>query len=152
MGYRRRPLFNQPTAESVQRSRRAVVWIIPLIVVQQGTIMFSSSGTTVDHVLRTLAWTAITAAVLWQLLGLPLRWLSERDQAILNDERSQFISGDSARWGIAAMAILGCGLMFAQIWVSLDAGVTIFGLVNGALFVAVARYTWLHRSEPDEDE
>jgi hypothetical protein len=36
--------------------------------------------------------------------------------------------------------------------VRLDAGVTIFGLVNGALFVAVARYTWLHRSEPDEDE
>ena len=152
MSYRQRPMFDQPTAESVQRSRRAIIWIIPLVVLQQGTIMFSSGGGTVDHVLRTSAWTAITVALLWQLLGLPLRWLSERDQAILNDERSRFISGDSARWGIAAMAILGCGLMLARIWLTVDAGLAIFGLVNGTLFVAVARYTWLHRAEPDEDE
>jgi hypothetical protein len=50
------------------------------------------------------------------------------------------------------MAILGCALMFAHIWVKFDAGFAVFGLVNAALFVAVARYTWLHRSEPDEDE
>jgi hypothetical protein len=151
MGYRPRPTFDQPTAETIQRSRRTLVWIIPLLIIQQGMVLFGH-GSAVDHIIRTLAWAAVTLAILWQLLGLPLRWLSERDQAILNDERSRFISGDAARWGIAATAMLGCSLMFARIWINLDAGLAIFGLVNGALLVAVARYSWLHRAEPDEDE
>jgi hypothetical protein len=153
MSYRPRPTFDQPTAESVQRSRRAFVWIIPLVVIQQGTVLFGNDGAgTLDHVLRTLAWTAVTIAILWQVLGLPVRWLSERDQAILNDERSQFISAEAAKWGIAATVVLGCALMFAQIWIRIDAGLAIYGVVNGALLAAVARYAWLHRGEPDEDE
>lgn len=152
MSYRPRPTFDQPTAESVQRSRRALVWIIPLVVIQQGTIIFGHGGGTYDQVLRTMGWTAVTIAILWHVLGLPLRWLPERDQAILNDERSQFISGEAARWGIAATAILGCTLMFARIWIRLDAGPAIYFLVNGALLAAVARYAWLNRAEPDEDD
>ena len=152
MSYRERSTFDQPTAESVQRSRRSLVWIIPLVVVQQGMIMFGAKGGIFDELIRTLAWTTVTIAILWQLLGLPLRWLSERDQAILNDERSRFISGDAARWGITAVGILGCSLMLARIWIKLDAGISIYGLVNGALLVALARYTWLNRAEPDEDE
>jgi len=35
---------------------------------------------------------------------------------------------------------------------SVDAGLSNYGMVNATLFVAVARYTWLHRAEPDEDE
>src|SRR3954468_19498371 len=105
MSYRPRPVFDQPTAESVQRSRRTLVWIVPLVLVQQGMIMFGhDGGTTADQVIRTVGWTAVTLSILWQILGWPLRWLSERDQAILNDERSRFISGESARWGIAAAA------------------------------------------------
>jgi hypothetical protein len=31
-------------------------------------------------------------------------------------------------------------------------GLAIYGLINGALIVAVGRYTWLNRAEPEEDE
>jgi hypothetical protein len=43
-------------------------------------------------------------------------------------------------------------MMIARIWVPIDAGLAIYGLVNGALIVAVGRYTWLNRGEPDEGE
>jgi hypothetical protein len=43
-------------------------------------------------------------------------------------------------------------MMIARLWIQLDAGAAIYGLVNGALIVAVCRYGWLNRAEPDEDE
>ena len=152
MSYQQRPDFDQPTAESVQRSRRTMIWVLPLVLVQQGTAIFRQGADTASQLLSTMAWVVVTLAILWLLLGLPLRWMSERDQAILNDELSRKISGDAARWRITALAIIGCGLMLARLWLPLDAGVAIYGLVNGALIVAIGRYAWLNRAEPGEDE
>ena len=152
MGYRPRPTFDQPTAESVQRTRRTFIWIIPLIMVQQGFLLFKPGAEMSDQLLGTVAWGSVTLVLLWWLLGLPFRWLSARDQAILNDERSRADSGDAARWGIVTVALLGFVLLFARFWIPLDAGVTIYGLVNAALIVTFGRLTWLNRAGPEEDE
>ena len=152
MSYRGRPNFDQPSAESIQRSRRATVWIIPLIFLQQGAAIFRHGAGPASQIMGTLAWGTVTLLLLWWLLGLPMRWLSERDQAILNDDWQREISGDAARWGIVALAIIGFGMMLARIREPLDAGLAIFGLVNGALVVTVLRYAWLNRAEPGEDE
>ena len=152
MGYRPRPDFDRPNAESVQRTRRMLPWLIPMIVVQEATVIFGHSSDRFSQILGTVAWTCVSLSLLWVFLGLPMRWLSERDQAILNDERSQIVRGDAACWGIAALILIGGAMMIARLWVQLDAGVAIYGLVNGALFIAVCRYGWLNRAEPDEDE
>ena len=98
MSYRPRPEFDQPTAESVQRTRRASIWIIPLVILQQSTLIFGRNGDTSSQLVGAICWTVLTIAELWWLLGLPFRWMSERDQAILNDEWSRSVSGDAARW------------------------------------------------------
>jgi len=152
MSYRPRPDFDQPTAENIQRSRRTSIWVIPIIIVQQGTILFRDNADLTGQLVGTLTWTTLTIALLWWLLGLPFLWMSARDRAIFNDEWSRSVSGDAARWGIATAALVGCALMIARIWVQLDAGVAIYALVNGALIVAAARYSWLDRGEPSEDE
>ena len=85
MSYRPRPTFDQPTAESVQRTRRASIWIIPAVILQQATLIFGRHGDQFSQLLGAICWTALTIAELWWLLGLPFRWLSERDQAILAD-------------------------------------------------------------------
>lgn len=152
MSYRPRPMFDRPTAESVQRTRRASIWIIPAVILQQTTLIFGRSGDEFSQLLGAICWTTLTIAELWWLLGLPFRWLSERDQAILNDEWSRSVSGDASRWGIATAALVGCAMMIARVWVKLDAAIAIFALVNSALIVAVGRYWWLDRDEPDEDD
>jgi hypothetical protein len=152
MSYRPRPDFDRPTAESVQRSRRATIWIIPAVILQQSTLIFGRHGDEFSQLVGAICWTALTIAELWWLLGLPFRWLSERDQAILNDEWSRSVSGDAARWGIATAALVGCAMMISRIWVPLDAGIAIYALVNSALIIAVVRYWWLDRDEPGEDE
>ena len=152
MSYSRRPRLYQPDAESIQRSRRTTMWLIPMVLVQQGSFIFRSDAGLFGQLVGTIAWGAVSTVLLWHLLGLPLRWLSDEDQAILNDEWHRSISGDAARWGIAALILIGFGMMVARIWYALDAGLAVYGLVNGALVVAVCRYAWLNRGEPDEDE
>lgn len=152
MSYRERPDFDRPTVESVQRSRRATIWFLPLVIVQQGFAIFRTGADIGSQVLAMVAWAAVSLTILWMLFGLPVRWLPERDQAILNDEWNRSVSGDACRWGIGALTVIGCGMMIARIWVPMDAGLAIYGLVNGALIVAVGRYAWLNRAEPDEDE
>ena len=152
MSYRERPSFDRPDAESVQRSRRMAAWFIPLIVLQQGSVIFGHDSDMSTRIFATIAWTCVSLSILWMFLGLPLRWLSERDRAIVNDERSRAVRGDAACWGIAALILIGCGMMVARLWVELNAGIAIYGLVNGALIVALCRYGWLNRAEPDEDE
>ena len=152
MGYRERSTFDKPTAESVQRTRRTFVWIIPLVMIQQGFLLFKPGAEMSDQILGTVAWASVTVSLLWWLLGLPFRWLSARDQAILNDERSRADSGDAARWGIVALVVCGLVLVFARFWVRLDAGLAIYCLVNAALVATFGRLTWLNRAEPDEDE
>jgi len=152
MSYRERPDFDRPTAESIERSRRSMGWVIPLVVVQQGFTIFRHGADLASQLLGIFAWATVSLTILWMLFGLPLRWLPERDQAILNDEWHKSVSGDAGRWGIAALTVIGCAMMIARIWVPIDAGLAIYGLVNGALIVAVGRYTWLNRGEPDEGE
>lgn len=151
MSYRSRATFDQPSAETVQRTRRSMVFIIPLAILQEGWVIFGADVDSFSKVLGTVAWAAVTLTLLWWLFGLPLRWLSERDQAILNDEWHRSISGDAAKWGIAALAVAGCGMLIARFWVALDSGVAIYTLVNSATLVAIFRYAWLNRGEPDED-
>jgi hypothetical protein len=152
MSYRQRPDFDQPTAESIQASRRTFVWLLPMIVLQQGAMIFRHEADVATQLFGTLAWASVSIAILWMILGLPVRWLSERDQAVLNDEHNRAITADALRWAIAAMTLIGCAMMIARIWVPLNAGIAIYGLVNGALVVAVVRYGWLNRAEPAEDE
>jgi hypothetical protein len=152
MSYSPRSRLLRPDAESIQRTRRTSMWLIPLVFVQQGAFIFRSDAGMFGQLAGTLAWGSVSIVLLWHLLGLPLRWVSDEDQIILNDEWHQSISGDAARWGIAALVLLGFGLMVARIWYALNAGWAVYGLVNGALTVAVGRYAWLNRGEPDEDE
>jgi Na+/melibiose symporter-like transporter len=152
MSYRPLPDFDRPNAESVQRSRRAATWFIPLIILQQGTVIFGHESDRSLQIVGTVAWICLSLSMLWIFLGLPMRWLSERDQAIVNDERSRTVRGDAACWGIAALLLIGSGMMVARLWVQLNAGIAIYGLANGALVVSLCRYGWLNRAEPDEDE
>ena len=152
MSYRSRPNFDQPNVESIQRSRRTTVWLIPLLIIQQGATIFRHDAGIASQLLGTLAWGSVSLLLVWWLLGLRLRWLSEEDQAILNDEWNQWISAEAARWGVVAMVMLGCAMMIARIWYPLNVGMAVYGLVNGALVIAVGRYAWLNRGEPDEDE
>lgn len=150
MSYRERRRFDAADAESVQRSRRMLAWLTPLLVLQQGFVIFGHDRS--SQVVGTIAWSCVSLSLLWIFLGLPMRWLSERDQAIVNDERSQMVRGDAAAWGIAALIIIGCGMMVARLWAELNAGIVIYALVNGALLVSMGRYAWLNRVEPEEDE
>lgn len=152
MVYRRRSDFDRPTVEGVERWRRTFAWILPLLFLQQGFTIFGHHSDGVGPLLGTIGWSIISLTILWMLLGLPMGGLSERDQAILDDEWNGFARGEAARWGIAALVLIGCSMMVARLWVSLDAGVAIYMLVNGSLFVAFARYSWLYRGEPDESE
>jgi hypothetical protein len=152
MSYRQRPNFDQPDAESIQRSRRAMVWVIPLVIVQQGLTIFRHGADVLSQLFATLAWASVSLLLMWWLLGLPMRWMSERDQAILNDEWHRTISGDSARWGMVALTVIGAAMMIARIWMPLDAGLAVYALVNGGLIASVFRYAWLNRAEPEEDE
>ena len=152
MSYSPRRRLYQPDAESVQRTRRTTMWLIPMLLVQQGAFIFRHGADIFGQLVGTVAWGMVSIMLLWHLLGWPLRWLSEEDQAILNDEWNRSISGDAARWGIAALVLFGCAIMIARIWYALDVGITVYCLVNGALTVTVGRYAWLNRGEPDEDE
>jgi type IV secretory pathway TrbD component len=152
MSYRPRPTFDKPTAETVQRSRPTMGLILPLIILQQSMVLFGHDSGRFEHILGVVAWGCVTFSLLWWLLGLPFRWLSKRDLAILNDERSRVVGGDAARWGIVTLAVCGFGMLIAQFWFPLDTGIAIFGLVNAALVVTFARLSWLNRAEPDEDE
>jgi hypothetical protein len=94
MSYRPRTDFDRPTAESVQRSRRASIWIFPAVILQQSTLIFGH-GDRSSQLVGAVCWMVLTISELWWLLGWPFRWLSERDQAILNDEWTRAISGNA---------------------------------------------------------
>lgn len=152
MAYRPPTSFDRPTAESVRRTRRAMAWVIPLLIVPQGTAIFRHSASVSEQALMTIAWACVILIILWWLLGLPLRWLPKEEQAKLNDEWDQAVRDDAARWGLAVMAIFGCAMLIGRFWIPFDGGVGVYSLVNGSLIVAIARSAWLNGSEPDEDE
>lgn len=152
MSYRKRLDFMDPGPEDIEKQRKALVWLIPLIIIQQGSGIFRNEASVMSQLVSTLAWGAVSIVLLWWLLGLPLRWMSDGERAILNDEWNQAVSADAARWAVGAFVLIGVGLMITRFFVPLDAGLAIFGLVNGAMLTAVARHAWLNRGEPDEDE
>ena len=55
MSYRPRPDFDRPTAESVQRSRRATIWIIPTVILQQSTLIFGRHGDELSQLVGAIA-------------------------------------------------------------------------------------------------
>ncbi len=152
MGYRQRPDFMTPSAEDLEHQRKVLWWLIPLMFVQQGVTIFRADADALMQVSALVIWAAISLVILALLLGLKFRWMSERDHRYLNDEWHREISGDAARWAFAAVVTLGIGLMVARLWLPLDMGKAVYGLVNAAVIVAVARHAWLNRSGPDEDE
>jgi len=151
MSYRERLNFDQPNAEQVQRHRRTMVWLVPLLFVQQGAMLIRPGVDTPAQILSTIAWATTSLSLLWPILGLPMRWLSDRDRQILDDDWHRYLSGEASRWGLATLVLLGCAVMVARFWYPLATAPTVFALVNGALLGAVARYVWLNRAEPDEE-
>ncbi|MEQ7873890.1 hypothetical protein ABDK56_07770 [Sphingomonas sp. ASV193] len=151
MSYRKLPRFDTPTAEDVQRSRRTLIWIMPLVIIQQGFAIFGASDP-FSGTVSMLAWAAVSLTILSMLIGMRYRWLSDRDNALLNDEWHRETSADAMRWGVIALVVIGIGLAGLHRWRPLDAGVAVYALVNSVLLIASVRYAWLNRREPDEDE
>ena len=151
MSYREQLNFDRPSAEDVQRLRRNIAWLAPLFIVQDSVVLFRPGADLFTQILWTVAWASSSLLILWPILGLPMRWLSERDREILDDDWHRYLSGEASRWGLATVVLLGCAVMLVRFWYPLDAGATVFGLVDGALLVAVGRYAWLNRADPDEE-
>lgn len=151
MSYGKRPDFDQPTAEDIQRIRRTVMWLVPIFLLQAGTTLMRG-GALAFQIFNTLSWSVLTIAILWVLVGWPLRWMAQRDQDLLNDDWARATRDAATRWGLIAVVVIGCGLMFAQIWVAVGTRLAINLLVGGGLSVAGLRYAWLNRGGPDEDE
>jgi hypothetical protein len=152
MSYIERPKFDQPTAEDVQRSQRTMMWILPGILLQQGLTLMRGHGGVASRLLSTLSWTVVTISVLWLLVGWPLRWLSQRDQDLLNDDWNRAVRDAATRWGLIAVVLIGCALMLAQVWVDVGTTLAISLIVGGGLSVAGLRHAWLNRGEAGHDE
>lgn len=151
MSYVNRPDFDQPTAEDIQRIRRTQMWLVPIVMLQVGTNLMRGGGVAFQ-LLNTLSWSVLTIAILWVLVGWPLRWMSQRDQQILDDDWARATRDAATRWGLIAVVLIGCALMMAQIWVGIGTRLAINLLVGGGLSVAGLRFAWLNRGGPDEDE
>ena len=152
MSYRDKAHFDQPTAEDAERSRRMMLWLAPVLMFQQASRLFEVEASRVKEILHVGAWSVLTIAILWVLAGWPVRWLSERDRLILNDEGQRAMRADSMQWGLVASVLGGCALMIATIWIEFDTKVAINALVTGGVVTAAVRFAWLNREEPEEDE
>lgn len=151
MSYRKRLDLGEPDAEQVEQSRRITMWLLPILVLQQAWLIFRDDGSAFAHYLGIAAWAAVILVEVAMLGGWKFRWLSERDNAILNDEWHRTLSGEASRWGIAAVAVLGIGLLATDRWITLDPAITVFVLVNAAMAVAALRYAWLNRGSAVDD-
>ncbi|GAA4023768.1 hypothetical protein GCM10022280_25680 [Sphingomonas swuensis] len=153
MGYRARPDYLTPSAEDIEQQRKSLIWLIPLVVIQQGSGIFAADAGLARQLMSTLAWASVTIVMLVVVLGAPLHWMNDRDRAVLSDEWHQAVASDSARWALAALVISGIALMIVRFMVPIDMGKAVYGLVNAAMVTAVVRQAWLNRkSGLDEDE
>ena len=152
MGYFRRPHFDQPTAESAERSRRAILWLMPALMLQQASRLLEEDASAGSGIVHVALWVVATITILWILAGWPLRWLSERDRLILNDEGQRAMRADAMRWGLVAAVLTGCALMIAEIWVPIGSRTAINLLVSGGIVTAAFRFAWLNREELGEDD
>ena len=152
MGYRERLDLGEYDAQTIAQARRTQVWLLPILVFQQASLIFRESGSPLTHYLGIACWALVVLVEIAILSGWKFRWISARDHAVLNDEWHQAVSGDSCRWGLAATAVTGIGLVAADRWIELPFAQTIFVLVNAAMLVAGLRYAWLNRGSADDDE
>ncbi|WP_426266421.1 hypothetical protein [Sphingomonas sp. LHG3443-2] len=153
MGYRQRPDYLAPSVEDLEQQRKSMLWLIPMVIIQQGTSMFGADTDIAGQVMSTLAWASVTLLILLSILGVPLPWMSERDKAIIGDEWHQLLAGDCARWAFAALTVSGIALLLLRFGLPLDMGKAVFGVVNAAMITAVLRQAWLnHMAGSDEDE
>ncbi len=152
MGYRSKPNFDEYDVEDVERSRRTQIWLLPILVFQQATLIFRDDASPFSYYLGIAAWASVVLVEMWILSGRNFRWASERDNAILNDEWHMALSGDACRWGLAATTVTGIILVAADRWIDLPFAQTIFVLVNAGMLVAGLRYAWLNRGSADDDE
>jgi hypothetical protein len=152
MSYVKRPQFDQPSVEDIQRTRRSMVWMLPAFLVQQASFMIGGQLSVAEQVLHLTAWCALTVSILWFLAGWRLRWMSEEDNRLLDDEWNRAARGEANCWGMIALVAVGCGLLIATIWTEINIRLAIDLLVGMPLAVAVARFGWLNRGEPDEDD
>jgi hypothetical protein len=152
MGYRKKAEFDQPTAEDFEDTRRNWIWIFPLLALQQATLIFREDGRSFTAYLGIAVFSMVVLTLIAILSGWGARWMSKRDNAILNDEWHRAVSGDASRWGLAATSLMGVGFVIADRWVALDAGETAWVMVNAGMLTAGLRYAWLNRGDPDDDE
>lgn len=152
MSYARKPDFDQPSAEDVERARRSQMWLLPILVFQQAGLIFRDDASVYGAYLGIAAWASMVLVEIAILGGWNFQWLNDRDNAIVNDEWHMALSGDACRWGLAATAVTGIGLVVADRWVDLPFAQTIFVLVNAGMLVAGLRYAWLNRGSADDDE
>ncbi|WP_324809301.1 hypothetical protein SH584_05855 [Sphingomonas sp. LY29] len=151
MAYRSKATFDQPSAEDIEQMRGMNAWFLPLLFFQQASLIFREGGSPFTAYLGIVAWAFLILVEFVYLSAWKVRWLGERENAILNDEWHRAISGEASRWGLAAVATLGVGMIVADRWITFDGPKLIFILVNGGMLTAGLRYAWLNRGVADDD-
>ena len=153
MAYRRRYDFTQPSADELMEHRRKMLWFLPLYFLQPGFFIFQADMSFERAVLATVLWGAMLVALTWMVIGLPMRWMSERDRAKMDDEWNRYATGDACKWGMAALVVMTIGASFLHLWHPIDTAQTLYSVTNGAIFAALCRLAWLSReSAESEDE
>ncbi len=152
MSYAKRPDFDEPTVEDVQRTRRSMIWMLPALLLQQATFMVGEEMSVPRQILHVTTWSILTLSILWFLAGWRLRWMSDHANLLLDDEWNRSVRGEANGWGMIALVAIGCGLLFATIWTQLNVRLAIDLLVGGPLAVAVVRFAWLNRGDAGEDD
>ncbi|NJC04542.1 hypothetical protein GGQ97_000335 [Sphingomonas kaistensis] len=152
MSYQTKRDYFGPSVADVERQRRTMLWMLPLILMNQGVGIFAADASVIRQVTGTIAWVSVTAALLWFLLGIRLRWMSPQEHRQLNDEWYQAVIGDSARWAFAAVVVTGMILFVTRHWFPLEGARGVFVTTNAAILTAALRQAWLNRGPLDEDD
>lgn len=152
MGYKQLPNLDEMSSDDVERMRRVNVWLLPVLFFQQASIIFRDDVSPFTHYLGLAAWALLVIVEIAILSGWNSRWMSARDNAILNDEWHRAAAGDASRWGLAAVAALGVAMVAADRWIAIEGSKAAFVLVNGGMLTAGLRYAWLNRADTDDDD
>ena len=152
MGYQLRPQFDQPTAEEMQRSRSTMLALLPVFLLQQGLRLVDDDGNAVRQLLYVASWSAVSLLFVSVLAGWKLPFTSLSDQMMFKGEWTTAARGDAMRYGIGALVVVGAIMMASTIWMEVASRTAINVLVGVPLAVAGARFAWLNRGEPTDDE
>jgi hypothetical protein len=152
MSYRKRYDFTQPSADELIENRRKMMWLYPLYFLQPGFWIFDADASFEEVLFSAILWAVMLVALLWILVGLPMRWMSERDQVKMDDEWNRYATGDACKWGMAALGAMTVGASFLNLWLPLDADRMLYSVTNGAIFTALCRLAWLSRDAGDDED